>query len=156
MIKEELECLVEEKKREGKSDILIDKEIKRLKKSQIVFKEQKNEAIKLNKQIELLKKERDNLRKRLMSFELNQGLIRQEKDKEGRHATIKDIKRVLITLKENKPMGKTEIKRFCLFGSQDKVSECLDFLVSYKFAIKSKLDGMDKYSLNVKGGQNGI
>ncbi|MFW6130606.1 MAG: hypothetical protein ACOC56_05415 [Atribacterota bacterium] len=133
MKKEEINYLISQKEKEGKSPKQIVRDLKGLYDSKITFKNNEKEIKKLQEKCEKLKKENDDLRKKLMNAELNtskqEDIMKQlnnkssemtEKllQKKGFEDTLKQIKkynrRIVNALKtEDKPLGVKELSEIC-------------------------------------------
>jgi TolA-binding protein len=145
MKREEVDCLIINKLQEGMDYPEINEEIQTLKESQIVFKKQKDELSQLNKKIQQLTKENENLRKQnfKLKFEKDSKVIEKREEKrselkESGEGTIRDLKRLLLILRDTKePLCLSQIKKDCLL-SDKKALSCLGFLEKYNLVISEE------------------
>jgi len=157
MKQEEEDVLVINKTQEGKRLERIYQEIETLKQSQVKFRHQNriiktksNEVEKLNEIIKDLKKKNFNLNLRLNS------IYKEERDKkiENGNGDIKKIDRILIILKtENRPMGITELSRYCC-SVNSSLNICINFMKRYNLIEQVNEHGVTKYNISkqMKGG----
>ena len=139
MKKEEGKYLFDEKIKEGKSISQANKEIKRLKQSQVKFKKLERENIRLNKQVEKLQEQVNKQKKRIMDLDMKSRLGDVNINMNPRNSTrtihiarIGDLTRVITILKEEKkPMSINQIKQYGLFPTSSKVKQCLVFLKNH-------------------------
>ena len=123
-------------------------EIKRLEDSQIVFKEDKREILKLKKKINSLEKERDILKNKNFKLglrELFQKEVKREKIKQNGNGELKYLNRILTLLKEEKePTVEGMIPTLCC-ATGKQVYPCLGFLVKTGLIKSIKQKGKTRY-----------
>lgn len=140
---EEEQCLVTNKLKEGKDFPQINKELKNLKQSQIIFKKQKSEIKIKDDRIKVLEKENSVLKNH--NFKLrHEKNVRKESErnelKKEDGGDIRSLKRLIMMVRENKsPMTLSDIRHQC-FTDKKKTLSCLGFLEENNL-IKSSKDG---------------
>jgi len=140
MKSEEVGVLIKNKKEEGKDTPTIFNEIRTLKESQIIFKEQKREIQRLNKELEKIGKQLETLKEK----QFREGLkpkVEVKEDKDNKNHTIKIMARILNILEtENRDLTQTQLKDFCC-TSHPKIVPCLMFLTKHNLIKKEITNG---------------
>lgn len=156
--KQEVDCLVENKKREGKDFPEINREIKTLKTSQIVFKAQKTDLQKANDRIRVLERENSELKNKL----LRQGLQLEAKKEERKKEVIekreelkengdedyKLLKRLVLIISEEKgkKMTITDLKFGCCISTTKRLYPILKLLTdSGLIKVEVDYNGIERY-----------
>jgi hypothetical protein len=152
MKSEEVKSLIVKKVKEGKDYPEIHTEIERLKKSQIVFKQQKTELTKLRelviRQEELIKDLKNKIFKLRVQVDSNEE-IKREVLKENGDGDMRTLKRILLLIREeNKSLCLTDIKQGCLYGDSKKLLSCLGFLEDVKvLKMEKDKNGVQRWLL---------
>jgi len=139
MKKEEIIALTDIKLNEGKDYKEIKEEIRKLKQSQIIFKNKELELKQLNKKLLIISKERDNLKKELfkLKFERDINKTKEKENKikeleESNDGDIKHIRRIKLLIEETEePLTISKIKEVCCINTK-KILSCLKLLEDYK------------------------
>lgn len=139
--KQEIEYLTEEKLRQGEDFPEINEDIKRLKSSQIIFKNQKKEIDILKelteKQDKLIKEQQNKIFKLRIEVD-SQRNNKREVLKENGKGDINDLKRIILILGDSKNhLCLTTIQRECIL-SREKTLSCLGFLEKHNIIFKNK------------------
>jgi hypothetical protein len=151
MNKEEIQYLTNEKLDEGLDFPEINEEIKTLKQSQIIFKNQKKEIEIAKKVIErqdnLIKEQKNKIFKLRLQIDMDNDSKREEL-KENNNCELRNIKRVLLIFKElNKPLNLSDIEKNC-FLKREKVLSCLGILEYFnKIKMEKDKDRVQKWRL---------
>ncbi len=157
MKEEEIEVLTINKLSGGKDYPQIYEEIKRLRESQVLFKEQRKELGYLKNRIQGLESENEKLKKQLFKFKFKRDTKVLEKREEKRNELrkdekdeIKSLRRILFVLQDfKKPLCLSLLQKETCRLDNRKLLPCLNFLEENKL-IKSERDnkGIQKWFLN--------
>lgn len=146
MKQEEVDCLKINKLQEGKDRIQINKEIKRLRESQILFKEQHKELVSLRKQVDLFKEEKKKSERDIFKLKFDRDKERIEKREEKRNklkengdGDIKHLRRIMLVLSGKSPLPLSSLQEETFVYKEKKLLPCIKFLEDYNL-IKSERD----------------